>query len=106
MTSRGPGLPQDPRNPFVNAAQRPPGPPLQQQNSAPQFPQPRRDYDTDSELGDNYGSYNSSTTRLAGSPGFYDQNGECSSFSFVSVLAVFAAHPSCTALIVPSCQFN
>jgi len=45
--------------------------PLQQ---GPPFPSPRREYDDASELGDHYNSMNSSTARLAGSPGYYDQN--------------------------------
>jgi 1,3-beta-glucan synthase len=43
---------QDPRNPFSSQA----------------YPQARRDYEADSEMGDPYGS----TTRLAGTTGFYD----------------------------------
>ena len=55
----------DPRN-----APYPPQP-LQQ---GPPFSSPRREYDDASELGDHYNSMNSSTARLAGSPGYYDQN--------------------------------
>jgi hypothetical protein len=55
--------PQDPRNyPFQQ----------QQQSYNPSFPIPRRDDEADSDAGDHY-SMNSSTTRLAGAPAFYDQ---------------------------------
>ncbi|KAF8894605.1 glycosyltransferase family 48 protein [Infundibulicybe gibba] len=66
MSAPGYGLPNDPRNnnPFAQRQQHPP----------PSFPHPRHEYDADSDLGDHYGSANSSTTRLAGSPGYYDQN--------------------------------
>ena len=53
---RGPGLPSDPRNPFAN----------------PPTPQPRRDYDSESEAGDayerrgTYQSYNSTTHLTSG----------------------------------------
>ncbi|KIY70916.1 glycosyltransferase family 48 protein [Cylindrobasidium torrendii FP15055 ss-10] len=65
MASRGYGAPPDSRNPFSNPQQ----PPGQQPYGGP-----RRDYDAESDGGgDPYGSYNSSTTRLAGGPGYYDQ---------------------------------
>lgn len=63
----GYGLPSDPRNnPFVN-------PP-------PSFPQPRKDYESDSEVGDGYGQRGtyqsaSSTTHLTGQQ-YYDQAGQ------------------------------
>lgn len=60
--------PMDPRNA--------PYPPQRQgsQHQAPSFPSPRREYDEISELGDHYNSMNSSTARLAGNPGYYDQS--------------------------------
>jgi len=61
------GQPQDPRNPFANPRQQPP---------AQSYAQPRREYDADSDMGDHYGSVNGSTTRLAGSPAYYEQNGQ------------------------------
>lgn len=68
MASPGYPRPMDPRN----------GPyPPQRQGSSPQgppFSSPRRDYDDISELGDHYNNMNSSTARLAGSPGYYDQS--------------------------------
>lgn len=94
MTSRGYGLPQDPRNPFSNAGQRPPQG-AQQQAPAPGIPQPRRDYDADSDAGDHYGSYNSSTTRLAGSPGYYDQNSEFHSCIFYAVVVLLCIPTRC-----------
>ncbi|KAK0240149.1 1,3-beta-glucan synthase [Armillaria nabsnona] len=73
MSSRGYGGPPDPRsNPFANPPQRQPGP--QYPQPGPQLPQARSGYDTDSDMGDNYGSYNSSTTRLAAAPGYFDPN--------------------------------
>jgi 1,3-beta-glucan synthase len=45
----------------------------QQQPYNPSFPIPRRDDEADSDAGDHY-SMNSSTTRLAGAPAFYEQS--------------------------------
>ncbi len=73
MSSRGYGGPPDPRsNPFANPPQRQPGP--QYPQPGPQLPQARSGYDTDSDMGDNYGSYNSSTTRLAAAPGYLENS--------------------------------
>ena len=66
MPPQGYGLPPNPRNPFIKP----------QQGFSPGYPQSKSDYEGDSELGDGYGSANASTTRLAGSLPFYDQNGE------------------------------
>jgi len=44
-----------------------------QQPYNPSFPIPRRDDEVDSDAGDHY-SMNSSTTRLAGAPAFYEQS--------------------------------
>lgn len=64
----GYGLPSDPRNNPYSGSRQPPH---------PSFPQPRREYDADSDMGDHYGSANSSTTRLAGSQAYYEQqNGQ------------------------------
>ena len=73
--------PQDLRNnPF---AQRPPqnNPSFPIHNNGPAFPRPgpsfpipRRDYDAESDMSDHYNSMNSSTTRLAGAPAFYEQS--------------------------------
>ncbi|KAF8654087.1 hypothetical protein AX16_003620 [Volvariella volvacea WC 439] len=59
-----PGYGQDPRNNPYPRPQLPLGP-------GQGFPQPRRDYDADSDIGDHYGSVNSSTARLAGDPNYY-----------------------------------
>lgn len=56
----------NPRNPFGTMMPQP-----------EPYNQARREYDTESEMGDHYGSLNGSTTRLAGNPPYYDQpNGE------------------------------
>lgn len=70
MAARPYGGPNDPR-----AAQNPFAQPQQpQQFPNPSYPQPRRDYgESESSAADPYGTYNSSTTRLAGSSGFFDQ---------------------------------
>ncbi|KXN89269.1 1,3-beta-glucan synthase component FKS1 [Leucoagaricus sp. SymC.cos] len=70
MASPGYPRPTDPRNtPYTPQHQGT----LQ---SGPPFPSPRREYDESSELGEHYNSVNSSTARLAGSPGYYDQSNE------------------------------
>jgi hypothetical protein len=61
-----PGLASNSRNPFLR-----PNP-----GAFPGYPQSRSDYEGDSDVGDGYGSANASTTRLAGSVPFYDQNSE------------------------------
>ncbi|KAK7054905.1 1,3-beta-D-glucan synthase [Paramarasmius palmivorus] len=70
MAARPYGGPNDPRaaqNPFAQ-------PQHPQQFPNPSYPQPRRDYgESESSAADPYGTYNSSTTRLAGSSGFFDQ---------------------------------
>jgi 1,3-beta-glucan synthase len=78
MAQRGFGMPQpDPRaNPFANQpnAARPPYGASQPPQAAP-YPQARREYgDVESDTGDYYGSTNSSTTRLAGAPGYSESN--------------------------------
>ncbi|EAU88546.2 1,3-beta-glucan synthase [Coprinopsis cinerea okayama7 len=50
----------------------------QRQNSGPSFPVARRDYDNESDMSDHYNAMNSSSTRLAGAPGFYDQSADSS----------------------------
>ncbi len=57
------GNPQNPNNPFQQPLQQP-------------YPQARREYDTESDMGDHYGNPNSSTTRLAGSQAYYEQTSE------------------------------
>ncbi|KIK59916.1 hypothetical protein GYMLUDRAFT_666932 [Collybiopsis luxurians FD-317 M1] len=62
------------QNPFAN----PPPPPRQQQQqqqqpySLPPSSYPQSNYGEREALNDPYASQNSSTTRLAGSPGYYD----------------------------------
>ncbi|ESK96966.1 1,3-beta-glucansynthase [Moniliophthora roreri MCA 2997] len=71
MAARPYGGPNDPRaiqNPFAQ--------PSAQQFSQPSYSQPRRDYgESEFSAADPYGTYNSSTTRLAGASGFFDQGG-------------------------------
>lgn len=65
---------QNPRNPFHNYPH--PQQPQYQQPIQQPYQQARSEYDAESELGDHYSnSVNGSTTRLAGSPGYYDQSG-------------------------------
>ncbi|KAH9484288.1 1,3-beta-D-glucan synthase [Psilocybe cubensis] len=71
--------PQDSRNnPFAPNQLPQPRPYNPPQPYAPAFPHPRRDDDEASEIGEHY-DMNSSTTRLAGAPAFYDQSGDASS---------------------------
>ncbi|KAF4579032.1 hypothetical protein EYR36_000841 [Pleurotus pulmonarius] len=64
---------QNPRNPFHNYPH--PQHPQYQQPIPQPYQQARSEYDAESELGDHYSnSVNGSTTRLAGSPGYYDQS--------------------------------
>ncbi|KAG9226319.1 hypothetical protein CCMSSC00406_0003198 [Pleurotus cornucopiae] len=64
---------QNPRNPFHNYPH--PQQPQYQQPIQQPYQQARSEYDAESELGDHYSnSVNGSTTRLAGSPGYYDQS--------------------------------
>ncbi len=69
-----PGYEQpDPRNPFVNP---------QQLHQHPQsYQQRRRDYDAESDMSDQYGSRNGSTTRLTGNSPYYDHSGQHDSYS-------------------------
>lgn len=68
-----PGYEQrDHRNPFTNP---------QQLHQAPQpYQQRRRDYDAESDMGDQYASRNGSTTHLAGGSPHYD-HGQYDSYS-------------------------
>lgn len=90
--------PQDPRNnPFAQQQQQQQQPrsyPPQQQQPPqqynPSFPAPRRDDDSHSEIGDHY-DMNSSSSRLAGAPAFYDQLGQ---LPLSSSLLSAITHPS------------
>jgi 1,3-beta-glucan synthase len=63
-----PGYEQpDPRNPFAI--------PQQQSQFAQPYQQPRRDYDAESDMSDQYASRNGSTARLTGTSPYYDHSG-------------------------------
>lgn len=69
-----PGYEQpDSRNPFANPQQ------------LPQFPQPhqqpRRDYDAESDMSDQYASRNGSMARLNGNSPYYDSTGQFDTYS-------------------------
>jgi 1,3-beta-glucan synthase len=55
----------DPRNPFLNH-------PPNLQQFPHQYQQRRRDYDTESDMSDHYGSRNGSTAQLTNSSPYYD----------------------------------
>ncbi|KAL0581746.1 1,3-beta-D-glucan synthase [Marasmius crinis-equi] len=91
MAARPYGGPNDPRtmqpNPFANSPAR------QQQFPQPQQ-QPRRDYgEPEAAATDPYGAYNSSTTRLAGAPGYYDQGGAHPDRSYTASVDSHASFP-------------
>lgn len=67
-----------PHNPFASN-------PRTQQPPAQRYAQPRRQYEPVPNTGD-YPRGGSSTTRLAGSPGFYDQNSQFSRIVYQTLL--------------------
>ncbi|KAF9264686.1 glycosyltransferase family 48 protein [Marasmius fiardii PR-910] len=93
MAARPNGGPNDPRtfqqNPFANPPARP------QQFPQPHPQQPRRDYgEPEAAATDPYGAYNSSTTRLAGAPGYYDQSSSHPDRNYAASVDSHSSFPS------------